>query len=299
MPNETPTFYAIIPANVRYCKDLEPNAKLLYGEITALCNKEGYCWASNSYFATLYDVEERTIKNWLHSLKDLGFIHVEVEVQGIQRQRKIWIHNENEKIFAKGRNFPDVGKKNSPREEKKFPLNNTMNTTAKEDHPPLPPQKCRPEGSEDLKRKMISSGFTEEEFGKAWEKYLSYESGEVKNVEKWLLAVLKSIRLEGEKTKGIENKKKNIVSQRETSEKRVVEEKLKKEKERQELIQNNKNYIDIIKESGINRDKFVYINEKSVKLKDRLEPSSGILYDCALDYDEPHFREFVENHLLS
>ena len=32
--NETPNYYAIIPANVRYA-DLKPNAKLLYGEITA------------------------------------------------------------------------------------------------------------------------------------------------------------------------------------------------------------------------------------------------------------------------
>ena len=35
---EKPRYYAIIPANVRY-SDLKPNAKLLYGEITALSNK--------------------------------------------------------------------------------------------------------------------------------------------------------------------------------------------------------------------------------------------------------------------
>ena len=71
---EKPSFYAIIPASVRYNNEITANAKLLYGEITCLCNKEGYCWASNSYFAKLYNVSERTIVNWLNSLEKCGFI---------------------------------------------------------------------------------------------------------------------------------------------------------------------------------------------------------------------------------
>jgi hypothetical protein len=72
-----PAYYAVIPANVRYDKNLPPNAKLLYGEITALCNKYGYCWAFNAYFARLYETSERTIINWINALRDKGYISVE------------------------------------------------------------------------------------------------------------------------------------------------------------------------------------------------------------------------------
>ena len=34
-------YYAIIPATVRYSKELKANEKLLYGEITSLSNKNG------------------------------------------------------------------------------------------------------------------------------------------------------------------------------------------------------------------------------------------------------------------
>ena len=68
--NEKPGYYAIIPASVRYDKQLPQGAKLLYGEITALTNKNGYCWASNDYFAKLYSVSIGTIKSWLKCLED-------------------------------------------------------------------------------------------------------------------------------------------------------------------------------------------------------------------------------------
>ena len=75
---DKPSYYAIIPADVRY-SNLKPNAKLLYGEITALSGKLGYCYATNNYFAELYGVSKNTISSWISDLKKLGFITVIVE----------------------------------------------------------------------------------------------------------------------------------------------------------------------------------------------------------------------------
>ena len=76
--SEQPNYYAIIPANVRYDKRLIQGAKLLFGEITALSNQKGYCWASNNYFMKLYDVSQFTIQAWLKSLEDCGYINRQV-----------------------------------------------------------------------------------------------------------------------------------------------------------------------------------------------------------------------------
>ena len=90
------SYYAIIPANVRYDADLPPNAKLLYGEITALCNEKGYCWASNEYFAKLYNVEKRTITRWISALVKKDYIKTELIYKKDSKeveQRKIYVNN--------------------------------------------------------------------------------------------------------------------------------------------------------------------------------------------------------------
>ena len=75
---EHPNYYAIIPANVRYDKDLKANEKLMFGEITALANKTGECWASNQYFADLYGVTPQAVSNWISDLRKCGYITVEI-----------------------------------------------------------------------------------------------------------------------------------------------------------------------------------------------------------------------------
>ena len=85
-----PSYYANIPADVRYDEELRPNEKLLYGEITALCNKLGYCWANNSYFADLYNVKNRTVKRWVSNLEKQGHVVREVDNE-TGNKRKIYL----------------------------------------------------------------------------------------------------------------------------------------------------------------------------------------------------------------
>lgn len=82
MKIEQPNYYAIIPASVRYCKSLSANAKLLYGEITALASTDRGCFARNSYFANLFDVDCRTIARWINQLEELGFIERDTSTDG-------------------------------------------------------------------------------------------------------------------------------------------------------------------------------------------------------------------------
>lgn len=71
-------YYAVIPATVRYDNRLKYPERLLYGEITALSNKQGYCFASNKYFSKIYDVSITTISRWISHLAELNYVKVEI-----------------------------------------------------------------------------------------------------------------------------------------------------------------------------------------------------------------------------
>lgn len=71
-----PNYYAVLIADVRYNKDLTPNAKLLYAEITALSNMNGKCFASNKYFSELYGKSKTSISKWISQLVAFGYVSV-------------------------------------------------------------------------------------------------------------------------------------------------------------------------------------------------------------------------------
>mgnify|MGYP003635455647 CR=1 FL=1 len=73
---ENPSYYAILSAEVRYDNNLKANSKLLYAEITALCNMNAKCFASNRYFANLYGKSKGAISGWIGELVKNGYIKV-------------------------------------------------------------------------------------------------------------------------------------------------------------------------------------------------------------------------------
>ena len=73
-----PDNYIFIPAEVKNCKELKPNEKIIFGDITCLCNQKGYCWAGNHYFAELYGVSKRSVSRYINRLKELNFITIEM-----------------------------------------------------------------------------------------------------------------------------------------------------------------------------------------------------------------------------
>lgn len=90
---ENPGYYSIMPASVRYDNSLNGNEKLMYGEITALANKNGRAWASNNYFAELYGVHKRTVSRWISNLVKQGYIRVKLEyIPGTKQVSKRYLY---------------------------------------------------------------------------------------------------------------------------------------------------------------------------------------------------------------
>jgi hypothetical protein len=148
------SYYAVIPANVRYDKTLPPNAKLLYGEITALCNEKGYCWASNKYFAELYGVANTTISEWIGKLKSAGYVDYKI-VDYIKRE--IWLTDPSEK------NDGGIGKSRRG-VSGKAEHNTTVNTTVKSNAvgTAAPSKKPKPKAAKKTAKVAVPISFIEE-----------------------------------------------------------------------------------------------------------------------------------------
>ena len=118
------SYYSVIPATVRYDEQLKPAEKLMYGEITSLTNKFGYSFASNKYFAKLYNVTTHTVSQWISHLEKSGYIYTELikNENGAIKERRIYI---SDAPYVQKNTYPYVFKSTYPM-YKKVQYNNII-----------------------------------------------------------------------------------------------------------------------------------------------------------------------------
>lgn len=179
---ENPSYWAVIPAAVRYDKKLPPNAKLLYGEVTALADKYGYCYAQNSYFVDLFGLSERSITRLLGILVDRGYLRIDVVrdcgTQEVMERRIYAVYGKSGEVPPHPDNFvgtpPDISDGTPPDK------NGGENNASIDYIPPIVPQEGR------VKKRHSKSipGWKPERFEKFWAFYPRHED-RVSAVREW------------------------------------------------------------------------------------------------------------------
>lgn len=104
-----PSFMAWLPPAVRYDQELTPNAKLLYAEITALSESDGYCWGENKYLAAVFSISEQSVTRLLAQLEARGYIEQVMETNETGWSKRIWITDAGVRRLTKGRKSPGGG----------------------------------------------------------------------------------------------------------------------------------------------------------------------------------------------
>lgn len=110
-------YYAVIPATVLFNNELKPNEKLLYAIITALSNKEGFCYASNKYLGDKLGADPKTVSRWIANLRKYNYLIIDIirnEQQEII-QRKIY---PNDVPYLSKNQYPYLLKNHYPSDEK-------------------------------------------------------------------------------------------------------------------------------------------------------------------------------------
>ena len=130
---EQPSYYAILTADVRYSKELNFFEKVLYADITALTNKNGYCTASNGYFAELFNKAKETISRSISKMEKLGFLKVVILRDKATKQiinRKLYLLTKISIPLDENINSPIDKNINAPIDEKVKENSTSNNTTS-------------------------------------------------------------------------------------------------------------------------------------------------------------------------
>lgn len=167
---ERPGYYSVTPATVRYDSRLRPNEKLLYGEISALANAKGYCWAENNYFAQLYKVNKKTVSAWVNNLEKAGYIKTKLLYEHGTNQvskRLIYINDVPMDTLSTKKWIPYPQKDGYPIHKKmEEELNTTSINTTRDNTPPSPSKSKYGDNNNVL--------LTEEEYEKLKERFIDH-----------------------------------------------------------------------------------------------------------------------------
>lgn len=143
MKKDHPSYYAIIPADVRYDDSIPANAKILYGEISALVGRDGYCFASNQYFADLYGMTVENIARLLTKLEKAGHISrvIEKDNAGQIVSRKLYLRVSLPDVQGIDKKINTPQQKNQEGIDKKIKDTNTSITDKEKDKKESPKRK--------------------------------------------------------------------------------------------------------------------------------------------------------------
>ena len=184
---DQPNYYGVIPASVRYDKELSSSMKVLYSEFSSLCNRYGYCHATNGYFAKLYGVSKTTISRWISKLEQRGHIYSSVHYFPDSHEieeRRIYISNVNTPI-QKCQGGIDKNVKGGIDKKRKGNNTSKNNTSINKkevglfenDFLPIGSQK-KIETSPAPKNPELNLPYDSEKFKKAWDDWKEYKRSE-------------------------------------------------------------------------------------------------------------------------
>ncbi len=192
------SYYAVIPADVRYDKDLRPNAKLLYAELTSLSNKHGYCWATNEYFADLFGLTAATVSRLISQLAAKGYIRCEMAATDKGSERRIYAgtfvvqrgldKNVNTPVDEKVKGGLDENVNQNNKQEEVNVDNTPLNPPegdgcATEDPPEPEPPKRRPRRKKSKEPKKAPD-WRPERFAQFWD-YYGMRVNKQRAIEEW------------------------------------------------------------------------------------------------------------------
>lgn len=86
---QLPSYFSVIPAEIRYDRQLSWFDKVLFSEIVALTTVKQYCYATNNWFSKVFGVSDVTITRSIKNLSSNGYIYIDIDKKE-GNVRKIW-----------------------------------------------------------------------------------------------------------------------------------------------------------------------------------------------------------------